>query len=61
MEQPETDEQKAVANNDRSYLGAVEALNGHEEGERNVAVARSKRQDLTAAALRTTDLPTEAE
>jgi len=61
MEQPETDEQKAVADNGRSYLGAVKALHGHEQSERNVAVTRSKRHDLTAAAVRPSYSPTEAE
>ena len=57
MEQAETNQEEAVAHDGRSYLGAVEALNGHKQGKSYIAVTCPERHDLTVAALRPAGLP----
>lgn len=59
MHQAERDEQKSVAYHSGNYLRSVEGLNGHEQGESNVAVARAERHDLAGAAAGSADLPAE--
>ena len=61
VQQPKADEQKPVAYNGGSYFHPVEALNRHEQGERDVAIARAKRHHPAPAAVGTADLPSEEE
>jgi len=59
MDETKPDEEKAVAGNGRGYFHAVKALNGHEQGESDVAVTCAERDDAARGLSRTADLPAE--
>jgi omega-hydroxy-beta-dihydromenaquinone-9 sulfotransferase len=59
VQQTERDQQKAVACHGGGCLRSMEALNSHQQCERDVAIARPEGHDLAAAAIRAAQLPPE--
>jgi hypothetical protein len=61
VQQAERDEQQPIAYDAGSYRAPVETLNGYEQSQSNIAVARAERHDLARAALGAAEQPAEKE
>jgi hypothetical protein len=51
VQQPEANEEQPITYDARSHRAPVEALNGYEQGQGNVTIARAERHDAAGAGV----------